>query len=146
MRWVGSDLGLGVIDRLSADPSIKLGVMESSDVGISVDPKLPGWCVFTKGATIPSKSMWELYNSIARHLLEVPIPTGPVESMQPSPVSPGDTEPQRAAYWIGSTARRLELPTRIVFILLTLWSASQFAFLIFVFASSGLPPTSAASS
>lgn len=47
VRWVGSDLGLGVIDRLSADPSIKLGVMESSDVWISVDPKLPGWRVYT---------------------------------------------------------------------------------------------------
>ena len=67
--WKGQDFGLGIIDRLNADRSLKNPIMGSPDLQIWAEPKHGCWIISTKGRRAPTRTLWSCYQSIANHLL-----------------------------------------------------------------------------
>ena len=90
IRWQGNDCGLGIIDRLNEDSSLKLPIIRDRDVSIEANPRRQCWnhgphsklypdfypvcsCL---DKPVPSRDLWNCYQTIAHHLLETPVPTG----------------------------------------------------------------------
>ena len=69
LHWSGNDRGPGIIDRLNSDTSIKQPIMESRDVAIQSHNEHGCWIISTKTREIPSRELWNCYQSIAQHLL-----------------------------------------------------------------------------
>ncbi len=69
VRWVGDDLGRGIIQRLADDASLLEPIAQSGDVYIYGIPEHGCWVFVTHGHHAPTKEMWDFYQSIARHLL-----------------------------------------------------------------------------
>ena len=69
MQWKGEDGGLGIIDRLNSDVSLKGPIMESrGDVEIRAYRPYGCWIIRDK-SYLPSGELWNCYQAIARHLL-----------------------------------------------------------------------------
>jgi hypothetical protein len=69
--WEGQDCGLGIINHLSSDGSLKDPIVRSHDVDISANGEHTCWIIRTKPSARlgPSRELWDCYESIARHLL-----------------------------------------------------------------------------
>ena len=67
LHWKGNDLGLGIIDRLNSDISIKRTLMHTDDVII----RALNWCfvISKEKMESPTKEGWNCYQAIAKHLL-----------------------------------------------------------------------------
>ena len=74
VRWQGKDFGLRLIDRLNDDVSPK-PIMDKCDLEIAANPEHSCWIV-TAGTpgSFPSKVLWDCIQSLARHLLAMPVP------------------------------------------------------------------------
>lgn len=69
VRWCGKDFGLGLIDRLNGDVSLRQ-LSTEGDVGIVAYPKDGCWILTEKTRSeLPSKELWNCYDAIANHLL-----------------------------------------------------------------------------
>ena len=79
VKWKGEDYGLGIIERLSK-LSITNVIFDShrqginADLEINAEPKHGCWLMWTK--TVPTRELWDCYQSIAGELLEIPLPDG----------------------------------------------------------------------
>jgi len=75
VNWKGEDYGLGIIERLSK-LSITNVIIDShrqgidADLEIDAEPKHGYWLMWTK--TVPTRELWDCYQSIAVELLEIP--------------------------------------------------------------------------
>jgi len=68
MQWEGKDGGIGIIDRLSSDVSLKSPIMNTGgDVEIRAYRRYGCWLIRTSFE--PSEELWNCYQSIAQHLL-----------------------------------------------------------------------------
>ena len=88
VMFAGDDFGLGVIDRLAIDVSLRKPIMESRWIEIGAYPKHHCWVISSayvndgfflprmwKGRTVaPSPQQWHCYQSLAHDLLETPVP------------------------------------------------------------------------
>lgn len=69
LHWKGEDFGLGIIDRLDSDISLKQPIMKSHDVIIRAHGDHMCWIISTTASEVPSGELWNCYQAIARHLL-----------------------------------------------------------------------------
>ena len=88
VRFTGDDSGLGLIDRLAIDVSLRKPIMEFRRLELGAYPAHHCWIISSayvnkgfmlprmwKGRTVaPSPQQWNCYQAIARHLLETPVP------------------------------------------------------------------------
>jgi len=82
LRWKGQDFGLGLIDQLGADASLRQPVLHNFDLEIGAYPGLLGCCwlltVRTEYAPfVPSAQTWDCLQSIACHLMATRVPYKP---------------------------------------------------------------------
>lgn len=78
LRWEGKDFGLGIIDRLNGDISIRKPLMNSyPDLDVRVDPVHSCWVLSSSPTKRREFSVdmkrWPCYQVIAQHLLDTPI-------------------------------------------------------------------------
>ena len=77
LRWEGEDFGLGIIDHLNSDISIRGSLMNSYDLKVMVDPVHSCWALSDSPPNGRELSvdieLWTCYKVIAQHLLETPI-------------------------------------------------------------------------
>lgn len=69
VRWKGNDFGMGVIAWLNRDISLKKSLVNSPELEINADYYHNCWIMSVKAGTLPSKELWDCYQSVARHLL-----------------------------------------------------------------------------
>ena len=70
MQWKGKDGGLGIIDRLNSDISLKSPIMNArGDVEIRAYRPYGCWVIRTGGYLPLNKKLWNCYQVIAHHLL-----------------------------------------------------------------------------
>lgn len=80
IQWQGEDHGLGIGLRLGNDLAIKSTIMEKGfDGGLRIVANSNHRCWLIRHATfysshIPSAEKWSCYQTIAKHLLQVPVP------------------------------------------------------------------------
>lgn len=77
LSWKGKDFGLGVVDRLNDDISIRKPLMRSRDVEICAYPEHGCWVISHGAEGALSRELWDSYETIAQYLLSVPFPAGP---------------------------------------------------------------------
>ena len=76
LHWRGEDFGLGIIDRLDSDISLKQPIMQSCDVTIRALGDQGCWIILTETSDVPkgpSQELWDCYQTIAKHLLSAPL-------------------------------------------------------------------------
>jgi len=69
LHWKGKDFGLGIIDRLNSDMSIRHVIMSSGDVEVSAHRRHECWVISEKTDSAPSLKIWNCYQRIAQYLL-----------------------------------------------------------------------------
>lgn len=69
VHWKGNDVGLGVIAWLNQDASLKKSLSGSPELEITADYFHSRWIMSAKTGTLPSETLWNAYQSIARHML-----------------------------------------------------------------------------
>ena len=71
MRWESDsfDVRVGLVDRLNADTLLKHPIINSYDVTIKSYPLRECWGLRTETGEVPTKELWDCYQSIAQHLL-----------------------------------------------------------------------------
>jgi hypothetical protein len=74
LKWKGKDGGLGIIDRLNSDISLKgLMMWSGGDEEIRANRHHGCWiirrCATSYEDCLPSKELWDCYQAIAQHLL-----------------------------------------------------------------------------
>ena len=82
VRWEGEDFGLGIVKHLSENVLVTKAVLEShSDYTspyqtfeIHAYPDRGCWILTVGYVLAPSRQEWECYQSIASHLLAMPLP------------------------------------------------------------------------
>jgi len=87
LRWKGKDCGLGLIDRLSGEVSLRQAILDSGDFYLRAYPGRFGWLLAAgtnswegerESQTVaPSRQIWECLQAIARHLLAAQVPYKP---------------------------------------------------------------------
>lgn len=77
LRWEGDDLGLGLLNQLNGDISIKGSVLQSQDLRIRAYSEHKCWLISTTEGTalLPSAELWNCYQAIAQHVLVSVLPT-----------------------------------------------------------------------
>lgn len=74
LHWEGDELGLAVIECLNSDAQLKQPLVKKRiDVHISADGKSGCWhiSIYDDKPRVPSERLWNCYQRIAQHLLEV---------------------------------------------------------------------------
>ena len=67
--WRGKDFGLGVLERLNDDTSLRKPEL-ALQVKIRAYPEHGQWILATATEDLPSVEVWNCYQAIARHLLD----------------------------------------------------------------------------
>ncbi len=75
LKWKGKDFGLGLIEGLSHDVSLKEQIMVAHDLDIDAYPEHSCWILTVEDVRAPTKLAWDCYRSIASHLLRTPLPS-----------------------------------------------------------------------
>ena len=68
MQWTGEDSGLGIIDRLNSDVSLKSPIMNTGG-DVEIRAERPYGCWIIRTSLEPSEELWHCYQAIAIHLL-----------------------------------------------------------------------------
>ena len=68
LRWERKDFGLGIVDRLNGDTSLKGPIIGTRDVEIRVCRGHVSWVLSTGTPDVPSRALWDCYQAIAQHL------------------------------------------------------------------------------
>lgn len=86
VRWEGEDYGLGIVQHLNRDLTVAKAIKDgqSWELVSEVNPRDGPleirayrdscWILTVKDALTPSKQEWDCYQSIASHLLAMPVP------------------------------------------------------------------------
>ena len=70
LQWEGKDSGLGIINRLNSDITLKNLIAKTKvNVKISAWDYPSYWIISTDPIPVGSEELWNCYQSIARHLL-----------------------------------------------------------------------------
>ncbi len=69
VRWKGNDVGSGVIAWLNQDISLRQSLVSSPELEISAGYYHSRWIMSVKTSNLPSKELWDCYQSVAKHLL-----------------------------------------------------------------------------
>ena len=86
VRWEGDDFGLGIVQHLTQEVSVRSAIADGHSWGlvsqvnprdgpveIRAYPDRSCWILTTKDALEPTRQEWDCYQSIASHLLGMPL-------------------------------------------------------------------------